>query len=55
MNIKYCPECAKCKKSIEDPEDFYAGYQVYFFQDKIGKTCQICNKDTLIETNITED
>lgn len=55
MNIKYCPECAKCKRSIEDPEDFYAGYQVYFFQDKIGKTCQICNKDTLIETNITED
>ena len=55
MNIKYCPECAKRKKSIEDPEDFYAGYQVYFFQDKIGETCQICNKDTLIETNITED
>ena len=48
-------QCAKCKRSIEDPEDFYAGYQVYFFQDKIGKTCQICNKDTLIETNITED
>lgn len=55
MNIKYCQECAKRKKSIEDPEEFYAGYQVYFFQDKIGKTCQICDKDTLVETNITED
>lgn len=55
MNIKYCPECANRKKSLEDPEEFYAGYQVYFFQDKIGKTCQICDKDTLIETNITED
>lgn len=55
MNIKYCPECAKNKRTIQDPADFFAGYQLYFFQDKIGKTCQICDKDTLIETNITED
>lgn len=55
MNIKYCPECAKNKRSIEEPDNFYAGYQVYFFQDRIGKTCQICDKETLIETNITED
>lgn len=55
MNIKYCPECAKNKRTIQDPADFFAGYQLYFFQDRIGKTCQICDKDTLIETNITED
>lgn len=55
MNIKYCPECAKKQKAVEDPENYYAGYQVYFFQERIGNTCQICDKDTLIETNITED
>ena len=55
MNIKYCPECAKNGKTLKDPSEFFAGYMLYFFQDKIGKTCQLCDKDTLIETNITED
>ena len=44
MNVKYCPECAKCKRSIEDPEDFYAGYQVYFFKIKLEKHVKFVTK-----------
>ena len=58
-NIHFCPNCKKIGKGngFTSPEqnDFYAGYTLYLFQEKLGTKCPRCGDDGLIETNITEE
>lgn len=59
-NIKFCENCYKNGKSLspfEESDDYYAGYMIFIYPEKIANTtkCPLCGLDDLVETNITEE